>query len=103
MNCQECKHYLNCRQPCQEIDDFINQDDNEDAWLKIRFTDKIERCDLKNRDGVSTTEAILQNYFIDRMEPKEIAEKYFKSRQYVYWVIKKYTSIIAANIKKSVK
>jgi DNA-directed RNA polymerase specialized sigma subunit len=45
----------------------------------------------------------LQNYFIDRMKPKDIAERYYKSQQYVYRIIKKYSKIIAENIKKAAK
>jgi hypothetical protein len=53
-------------------------------------------------DGVGTTEAILQNYFIDRMTTKEIAEHYNKSQRYINKTIKHYKSILIENIKKSV-
>jgi hypothetical protein len=89
--------------PCEQVEDYINQDYNEDDWLKISFTDRIEGYEMKTKDTVSTTEAILQNYFIDRMNPKEIAEKHYKSQQYIYWLIKKYTVLIANAIKKACK
>lgn len=102
MTCKPCPLYKTCRKPCGLIDDYINQDENIEAWEKISFTNKIEQIgDAKMRDSVSTTEAILQNYFLDRMTPKEIAEKNYKSQQYVYKVIKKYSVIIAENIKKA--
>ena len=103
MNCNECSKYLKCRTPCNKVEDYINQDNDEEQWLNISFTDRIEVFEVKSKDTVSTTEAILQNYFIDRMTPKEIAEKHYKSQQYVYWVIKKYTVLIAKAIKSVCK
>jgi hypothetical protein len=35
------------------------------------------------------------------MKPKDIAERYYKSQQYVYRVIKKYSKIMIENIKKA--
>lgn len=102
--CTECPDYKSCKEPCSEVEAFINQDENPNAWLKIRPSEHIEQWGCtKMPDNVSTTEAILQNYFIDRMKPKDIADRYYKSQQYVYYVIKKYSKIITENIKKSVK
>jgi DNA-directed RNA polymerase specialized sigma subunit len=104
LNCKDCVHYKYCHRPCIAVSKYINQDENEDAWLKIKFTNKIEiRPNAKMKESVSTTEVILQNYFIDRMKPKDIAERYYKSQQYVYRIIKKYSKIIAENIKKAAK
>jgi DNA-directed RNA polymerase specialized sigma subunit len=100
-SCKGCPLYRKCKIPCPEVNQYINQDENEDAWLKIRFTNKIEIWDAKTKESVSTTEAILQNYFLDRMKPKDIAERYYKSPQYVYRVIKKYSKIMIENIKKA--
>ena len=101
--CSSCTKRKYCKSPCEPVERYINQDNNDDTWMNVVFTERIEQIQCKNREGVSITEAILQNYFLDRMKPKEISEKYYKSQQYVYWVIKKYSKIIAENIKKSVK
>ena len=100
-SCKGCPLYHKCKIPCPEVNEYINQDENEDAWLKIHFTNKIEVWDAKTKESVSTTEAILQNYFLDRMKPKDIAERYYKSQQYVYRIIKKYSKIMIENIKKA--
>ena len=101
-SCKDCPLYKDCKKVCLEVSQYINQDENEDAWIKIRFTNKIEiRPNAKMKESVSTTEVILQNYFIDRMKPKDIAERYYKSPQYVYRVIKKYSRIMIENIKKA--
>jgi DNA-directed RNA polymerase specialized sigma subunit len=102
--CNQCRKYIKCHHLCSKAEKYTSQDDDEEQWLKIRFTDKIEACgDGKMTDKVSTTEAMLQNYFIDRMKPKEIAERYYKSQQYVYWVIKKYSKVMIHYIKKSIE
>jgi DNA-directed RNA polymerase specialized sigma subunit len=102
LSCKDCSHYKYCKKPCIAVLQYINQDENEEAWVRIRFTDKIEaKGNIKGKEAVSTTEVILQNYFIDRMKPKDIAERYYKSQQYVYRIIKKYSKIIAENIKKA--
>lgn len=102
LNCKDCVHYKYCHRPCIAVLQYINQDENEEAWVRIRFTDKIEaKGNIKGKEAVSTTEVILQNYFIDRMKPKDIAEKYYKSKQYVYRIIKKYSKIMIENIKKA--
>jgi DNA-directed RNA polymerase specialized sigma subunit len=102
--CTDCLEYKQCKEPCREVEAYINQDDNADAWIKIRPSEHIEQWGAaKMPDNVSTTEVILQNYFIDRMQPKEIAEKHYKSKQYVYRIIKKYSAIITENIKKAAK
>jgi DNA-directed RNA polymerase specialized sigma subunit len=102
LSCKDCVHYKYCHRPCIAVLQYISQDENEDAWLKIKFTNKIEiRPNAKMKESVSTTEVILQNYFIDRMKPKDIAERYYKSQQYVYRIIKKYSKIMIENIKKA--
>lgn len=100
MNCQDCPKYLKCRQLCPDAEKYVSQDETQ--WQKICFTVQIEEMEIKPMSGLSTTEAILQNYFIERTEPKEIAKNLKISKQYVYRVIKKYSEIIKKNIKKSV-
>jgi hypothetical protein len=83
---------------------YVNQDANDEAWSQIRPNDYIDSWgNINMPDILSTTETILQNYFLDRMKPQDIAERHYKSKQYVYYVIHKYTKIISQNIKKSVK
>jgi hypothetical protein len=94
---------MKCKSPCKAIEEYIAQDTNDEQWLNIYFTDRIEVYEMESKETVSTTEVILQNYFIDRMSPKEIAEKHYKSQQYIYWLIKKYTVLIAKAIKQSCK
>lgn len=104
-SCLNCSKRPKCTSICSSAEEYIGQDYNEEVWLNISFTDrtdKLEPCKVKKMmDKVSTTEAILQNYFLDRMKPQDIAKRYYKSPQYVYWLIKKYSKIIAENIKKS--
>jgi radical SAM protein with 4Fe4S-binding SPASM domain len=100
--CPRCKHYKICTEPCGKVDRFSNQDDNEDAWKNVRPIAHIENLTKEVPKGLSTCEAILINYFVDRMTPPQIAKKHYKSRQYVYRIIKRYSAIIIQNIKKSV-
>jgi DNA-directed RNA polymerase specialized sigma subunit len=103
MNCQECDKYLKCRELCEQAEKYVNQDTGETQWQKISFTIQIEEMELKPMSGLLTSEAILQNYFIDRMKQCEIAQKYGISRPYVSKVVKKYSALIIKNIKKSTK
>jgi hypothetical protein len=82
---------------------YANQDNNDDAWRQIVIMEEIEECPSRLCEGVSTTEAILQNYFIDRIEVKKIAERYYKSRQYIHYIIRKHKIRMAEIIKKSVE
>lgn len=103
MNCKTCPLYKCCSSLCSDAIAYINQDADPKSWRKIRPTDQIERIQTtKMPDNLSTTEIILQFYFIDRMEVREISNRLFKSRQYIHKVIKKYSNILKQNIQKSV-
>jgi len=103
MNCQECPKYLKCRSLCPDAEKYANQDDDVSQWQKVSFTVQIEEMEAKPMQGLLTTEAILQDYFIERMKQSEIARKHSKSRPYISKVIKKYSALIVKNIKKEVK
>lgn len=103
IDCIQCVKKKKCITLCAEAEAYVNQDNRDDtAWIKIKPKAYIDQMKGVKMEGVTTTEAILQNYFVDRMDPKDIAKKYYKSTQYVYWLIKKYKAIIADNIKKSI-
>jgi DNA-binding CsgD family transcriptional regulator len=53
-------------------------------------------------DKLTTTEIILQLYFVDKKTTKEIMDIVMVSQQYVSKTILKYKPIIVENIKKSV-
>jgi len=103
MNCQECPKYLKCRNLCPDAEKYTDQDNDASQWQKISFTVQIEEMEQRPMSGLLTSEAILQNYFIDRMKQSEIAKKHEVSRAYVCKVIKKYSSLIIKNLKKEVK
>ena len=103
MDCTSCKKRLKCKKLCPSALLYVNQDDNPEAWRHITFKEDITASNGKMPDAVSTTEAILQNYFIDRKEVKEIAESYCKSRQYIHYVIQKHKKRMAEIIKKEVE
>jgi hypothetical protein len=100
--CPTCNKYTKCQKLCLQAERYINQDEDPDHWDKIKPVAYIEQCNKKTQPNLSTSEIILCNYFIDRMEVKEIAILHYKSRQYVHRLIKKYTQLIIKNIKKSV-
>ncbi len=102
--CEKCNKRTKCKALCLEAEDYINQDINPDSWIKIKPSASIERRQVTTMpDSVSTTEIILQNYFIDRMTPGEIADNLYKSRQYIYKVINKYSLILKQNIQKTAR
>lgn len=103
VSCDDCPAKIKCNKLCTKMEIYVNQDNNEEAWMRIKPKAYIEKYQKVIFPSLSTTEVILQNYFIDRMEIKEIAESHCKSRQYVHRVVKKYTGILIDNIKKSAK
>jgi DNA-directed RNA polymerase specialized sigma subunit len=103
MICTDCPKRAKCKHLCYRAEEYVNQDNDDEPWINISSAERIEQLEAKTMETVSTTEAILQNYFIDRMTVKEIAEKHCKSRQYVHKLIKKFTKILSSNIKKSIK
>jgi len=103
MNCKDCEKYLTCTALCDEAKQYTNQDINKKAWSKITPTDQIEKIQASKMPlQVGTTEIILQLYFIDRKNSKEIADTLYKSKRYINKVLHKYKSILQENIKKSV-
>jgi hypothetical protein len=101
--CPSCQQYLDCVKPCIKLERFLNHDDGLESWKKITTVSHLNGKHAKEMpQGVSTCEAILINYFIDRLTPAQIANKHYKSRQYIHRVIKKYSKLIIQNIKKSV-
>jgi hypothetical protein len=101
--CPPCPHYRNCTEPCERVTKFLNHEDGLESWKKITCIPHLKGKHAKEMpQGVSTCEAILINYFIDRLTPAQIANKHYKSRQYIHRVIKKYSKLIIQNIKKSV-
>jgi DNA-directed RNA polymerase specialized sigma subunit len=104
INCTKCPARAKCTKLCKKMEEYVNQDINPRAWNKIRPSENIEKVQTsKMPDNLSTTEIILQFYFIDRMTPQEIANKLFKSDKYVYKIIKKYSDILKENIQKTAK
>jgi hypothetical protein len=102
-NCTNCRKRKTCTAICDKIEEFVNQD-NIGSWSKIRFTNNIdERIIDTNPKILSTTEIIIQNYYIDRMTVKQISETHYKSRQYIYKIIRKYSNILKENLLKSSK
>jgi len=103
MNCKNCIKYKQCVELCADAQKYTNQDINKKAWSKITPTDQIEKVQTSKMPmQVGTTEIILQLYFIDRKNSKEIAETLYKSKRYINKVISKYSAILKENIKKSV-
>jgi len=101
--CPICKDYQTCKDPCPKVERFLNHDDGLESWKKVTTIAHINGKHAKEMpQGVSTCEAILINYFIDRTTPREIANNYHKSRQYIHRIIKHYSKITIENIKKSV-
>ena len=101
--CPSCPEYQDCVNPCEKLTRFLNHDDGLESWKKITTVSHLNGKHAKEMpQGVSTCEAILINYFIDRLTPAQIAKKHYKSRQYIHRVIKKYSKLIIQNIKKSV-
>jgi DNA-directed RNA polymerase specialized sigma subunit len=101
--CCDCPYFKHCKSLCPEAESYADQDNHPEAWFKIKSTDKIEMIQPTFPEKLSTTEIILQFYFIDRMDVREIAKKTFKSRQYVHRIIKRYSQIIKQTIKKTIK
>ena len=101
--CPSCPDYEACTKPCKKLERFLNHDDGLESWKKIKTVSHLNGKHAKEMpQGLSTCEAILINYFIDRLTPAQIANKHYKSRQYIHRVIKKYSKLIIQNIKKSV-
>ena len=101
--CPSCPDYIDCDKPCIKLERFLNHDDGLESWKKITCIPHLNGKHAQEMpQGVSTCEAILINYFIDRLTPAQIANKHYKSRQYIHRVIKKYSKLIIQNIKKSV-
>lgn len=101
-SCIDCPKREECIKTCKAVNKYINQDDDPELWKNVIPINYIEDCESKIKQGVSTTEAILQNYFIDRLTIPQIANKYYKSRQYIHKTIKKYSRIMVFYIKQSV-
>lgn len=81
---------------------YVNQDACDEPWRHIVTMASIEDKTTTIPSGVSTYEAILQNYFIDRLTIHEISNKYYKSRQYINRIIKSHKTKMIKIIKKSV-
>lgn len=101
--CPKCKLYKTCTTPCREVEDYINQDYNEGAWMKIKPKANIDHYQPKMEGNLSTSEIIFQNFFLDHMSISEIAKSNYKSRQYVHRVVRQYEKIIIENAKKTPK
>lgn len=101
--CDRCRRRNKCVYPCKHVEDYINQDNNTEQWAKMTFTPLIDESGTIEMPSIlSTTEIIVQNYFLDRMSIKEIAIMHYKSRQYVSRVVAKYKRIMKENLKKKV-
>jgi hypothetical protein len=81
---------------------YVNQDACDEPWRHIVTMASIEDKTTTIPSGVSTYEAILQNFFIDRLTINQIAKRYYKSRQYVNRIIHTHKSRMIKIIKKSV-
>ncbi len=103
MNCLDCPKYLKCRELCLLAEKYVNQDDDVTQWQRISLTVQIEQMESKPMQGMLTSEAILQDFFIKRLKQSQIAKKYEVSRPYVSKVVKKYSALIIKNLKKEVK
>jgi hypothetical protein len=100
-DCMKCQHYKYCKEPCPAAAEYIEQDNIDKTWRKINVASDLDQFRPSDASGLSTTENILIDYFINAMKPVDIAQKHYKSRQYIHKIIKKYSSLIIVSIKKS--
>ena len=101
IDCMKCQHYKYCKKPCPAALEYIDQDNVDKSWRDIDLTNTIDQYRPSEAAKLSTTENILIDYFINAMKPVDIAQKHYKSRQYVHKIIKKYSSLMIVSIKKS--
>ena len=102
ITCATCRKRKICKELCEQAEAYASQDARDESWSRITIIEHIDEYSQKLPPGLSTCEAILQEFFIERLEPVQIAEKYHISKQYVHRTIKKYSGIMKENIKKSV-
>jgi len=86
---------------CVHAETYVNQDQVEENPEEKTMA-QIDEMSSALPNGLSTCEAILQEYFLDRADPIKIAQHYNLSKQYVYRIIKLHKAIMVKNIKKSV-
>jgi DNA-directed RNA polymerase specialized sigma subunit len=86
---------------CERAEKYVSQDEVK-MDMDVILTDQIDDFPSKHIEKQSTCEAILKNYFIDRMTLIEIAKIHHISKQYASRLVRKYKIIIAQNIRKSV-
>jgi DNA-directed RNA polymerase specialized sigma subunit len=102
IDCSLCKKRKNCKVLCVHAEAYANQDRVEENPNE-KPTDIMEDYNKPMPEGLSTCEAILQDFFFDRLTPAKIAQIHHISATYVYRIIKQYKVIISQNIKKSVE
>lgn len=103
MNCNDCPKRPTCRQLCPKAEAYVNQDDDPELWSDITMCEMIETYEQRPQNGLSTTEAILQELFIDHDKMPTIAERHGVSVQYVSRVHRKYRAMIVRGIKEAIK
>jgi hypothetical protein len=102
-DCMKCQHYKYCKEPCPAASEYIEQDNIDKTWRKIDVASDLDQFRPSEASGLSTTENILIDYFINSMKPIDIAQRHYKSRQYVHKIIKKYSKLMIISIKKTIK
>jgi len=101
MLCQECTKKPTCKKLCKKAEKYVSQDNVGRRERLLRDLREPSTTDLEKGPKISTTEACLQLFFLDRLSVKEIAKKLYVSDKYVYKVIARAKIKIAAAIKKS--
>lgn len=103
MNCLECKKRPTCRALCPKAEAYVNQDDDPELWNDITMSESIETYAERFSDGLSTTEAILQELFIDHDKMPTIAERHGVTVQHVSQIRRKYRAMIVKGIRQAIK